>query len=354
MTMDDGGRPSRASLREVKREYKDRQKAEKQRAKDAQAYWAGQSGRSSRRPGWLVPSAVIAVLAVVATGGMYALKVSSSSTTPTAAGASPQAAGGPSASAKARASSSSSDGTDPTVVPAFSGSPAKNWPAGAKGITTPRAKQVGIYRPAQVQEAYSDVARYLQVALLDPRVLYRGSLQPVLATLGPQSSQWLHQQVALGTKTKGKQGIGWDSVANRFHVGDWRAAAEVRVKGRMRASSNRSGDLVVRFVYVAAYWLVPAKGGSPRTIAVRRTGDMYFLGNGPSHVTDPNYGGSGYTSTAGVCGSTWPYPQFVEAWVDRGSVPVVSPSPVTTTFDPTDVNAADPTSCYTDTSGFGG
>jgi len=52
---------------------------------------------------------------------------------------------------------------------------------------------------------------------------------------------------------------------------------------------------------------VPAKGGEPRTIAIRRRGDIYFPGNGPSGGAPPGYGGSGYTSTASVCGPTWPY-----------------------------------------------
>ena len=203
-----------------------------------------------------------------------------------------------------------------------------------------------------MRAAYAATERYLRAALLDPKVTYKGKLDPVFATLGSQSTAFLKKQHARATATKGKKGVYWDSVANRFHVGDWKAAAEVRVKGKMKPRIGKQGSLVVGFTYVAAYWLVPAKGGEPRTIAIRRRGDIYFLGNGPSGVTPPGYGGSGYTSTASVCGSTWPYPDYVQAWIDKDAVVTPSQDTPDESFDVGDLDAPEPTGCFEDTSGF--
>jgi hypothetical protein len=358
----DGEKPSRESMREVKKEYEARRKAEKERAEQADRYWAEQSGRATRSSGSNRTGPLIGAVAVVAAGGvaltalLHVGPFASASSATAAAGtttAAPSSSLSPTPSG-ASASPSADDGTDPKVVAAFGDSPAKSWKVGAAGIVAPKGRQVGIYRPRQVSDAYARTSAYLKVALLDPRVVYRAKLDPVFAVLGTATTQWLKQQHARGTATKGKQGIAWDWIANRFHVGDWKASPEIRLKGRMRATQNSRGELVVHFVYVAAYWLVPAKGGAARTVAIRRTGDIYFVGNGSRRVTPPNYGGSTWTSTASVCGASWPYRDFVEAWTDPRSVDVVSPSPINTSFDAGDLDAPDPTGCFHDTSGFGG
>ena len=360
--MPDGDKPSRESMREVKKEYEARRQAEKERAKQADRYWAEQTGRASRSTGSSRRGLLIGAAAVAAVGGLALTAVlhvgpfASASSAPAAAGtssAAPSSSLSPTPSG-ASPSPSTDDGTDPKVVAAFQDSPAKAWSVGAVGIVAPKGRQVGIYRPRQVSDAYARTSAYLKVALLDPRVVYRAKLDPVFAVLGTSSTRWLKQQQALGTASKGKQGIGWDEVANRYHVGDWKASPEIRVKGRMSATQDSQGQLVVHFVYVAAYWLVPSKGGAARTVAIRRTGEVYFMGNGTRRVTPPNYGGSSYTSTASVCGSSWPYRDFVEAWTDPRGVDIVSPSPINTSFDAGDLDATDPTGCFHDTSGFGG
>lgn len=361
---DEGAKPSRASMREVKREYKQRQKQQAaeqaQREQAARDYWSLESGQKRtpatsggrrRGSGFAIVALVVAVgfagyVGYRALTGQQGTAAASSSASPSAS-----ASGSPTTPSPGP-SASEDDGTDPTIVPAFEGSPAKDWPSGAAGITTPKATQVGIYRAAQVRAAYDATERYLRAALLDPRVTYRGKLDPVFATLGSRTTAFLRTQQARATATKGKKGIYWDSVANRFHVGDWRAAAEVRVKGRMTPRIGKQGSLVVGFTYVAAYWLVPAAGGEPRTIAIRRRGDMYFLGDGPSGVTEPSYGGSSYTSTASVCGSTWPYPDYVQAWPNEDAVLTPSIGTPDESFDVGDLDAADPTGCFQDTSGF--
>jgi len=356
----DGGKPSRDSMREVKREFKERQKAEQERMRAARDYWALETGRPAPVPKKSVLPAVLAVAGVAAVAVAAAFVLHLGPLASSSAATAPDGTGSTSTTATPTGAtvtptpipSASDDGTDPTVVAVFQDSPAKSWPIGAAGVVPPKPRQVGVYRPVQVAAAYDVVIRYLRAAMLDHRVVYKGKLDTVLAATGTDTATWLKAQQKLGTKTKGAKGIHWDSVANRFHIGDWKAAAEIRAKGRMYATQVKDGTLEVHFVYVAAYWLVPAKGGAARTIAIRRSGSMLFAGNGPNRVTQPSFGGAGYTSSASVCGAAWPFPDFVEAWVDPGEAKVVSPSPADSPYDPTDINAPDATGCFTDTSGF--
>ena len=359
---DEGAKPSRASMREVKREYKARQKQQAadqaRREQAARDYWSLETGQARRpttstkprRGSWV---AILALVVAVGFAGYVGFRALTGQQGPLASAEQPS--GSPSATPAASGSPGTTeaedDGTDPTIVAAFEDSPARDWGIREAAISTPNAKQVGIYRPAQVQDAYNTTAKYLYAALLDPRVTYKGKLDPVFATLGASATRFLKEQHARAKATDGKKGIFWDSVANRFRPGDWRAAAEVRVKGRMKARVDGEGRLVIGFTYVA-YWLVPAKGGEPRTIAIRRNGDMYFIGNGPTRVSTPGYGGSGYTSTASVCESDWPYPDYVQAWVDPSAVVGGSSGTPDQSFDVGDLDAPEPTGCFQDTSGF--
>ena len=257
---DEGAKPSRASMREVKREYKQRQKLlaqeQAQREQAARDYWSLETGQKRapaasgggprRGAGFAVAALVVAVgfagfVGYRALTGQPGSAAASSSTSPSASAS----ASGKPATPSPAPSAAEDDGTDPAIVPAFEGSPAKDWPSGAAGIKAPKAEQFGIYRPAQVRAAYAATERYLRAALLDPKVTYKGKLDPVFATLGSQSTAFLKKQHARATATKGKKGVYWDSVANRFHVGDWKAAAEVRVKGRMKPRIGKQGSLVV-------------------------------------------------------------------------------------------------------------
>lgn len=357
MSIDDGGRPSRESLREVKREYKARQKAEQQRAKDAQAYWDTQTRRGRRRPGWVVPAAVVATVAVVAAGGMYALKATTSGSSSTTAAAATGSARTATASATSKATpkpSPTDAGTDPTVHAAFEGSPARSWKKGMAGIAQPKAHTIGIYRTVQVAAAYRMAENYIAASVFDPHVLYKGQLSPVLTVLNPGFPTFATQQHALWVKTHGKQGLSWLSLMSRFHPGDWKAAAETRSRGHISPATLRKGALRVSFTIVAAYWLVPAKGGAARTVAVRRQGYLDFIGNGPTRVWMSEWMNS-WMNTGAVCGSSWKYPEYLEVWNDRSSVVSTIAAQGGPGFDLTDPDAALPggATCFTDTSGFG-
>lgn len=352
MSFDDGGRPSRESLREVKREYKQRQKAEKQRAKDAQAYWDGQAGRSTRRAGWKAPVAGAAALAVVAGGALLVLRpgplAPASTTVASSASPSPHSSSTPKATPKATAPA-----TDPAVQAAFEGTPARSWKKGFAGITEPTAHTIGIYRRVQVAAAYRMIEHYLAAATLDPTVLYQGKMQPVLVTLGPSFPDYATGQHAKYVSSHGKKGFDWLSLASRFHPGDWKAAAETRARGHISPARLVKGALRVDFTIVTAYWLKPAHGGAARAIVVRRWGSLDFVGYGPDNVWMQQWQNS-WLSTASVCGSHWKYPEYLEAWPNRDAVAGAQAPPAGSAYDPSDPNAPPPTGlgCFTDTSGF--
>ncbi len=357
-------RPSTESLREVKAEYKARRKAEEERAKAAKAYWDQQSGRTSSkgRGPLLAVGVLVAAAAVVGTG--YVAKLGpfagSTATTSAAAPSASAPASSPSSSASAPASptasaapgaSASDDGTDPALQAAFEDTPAAGWKPGIAGIVMPKARTVGIYQPRQVADAYAKLATYLQHVMLDPRVQFRGKLDSVFASMNPRSVTWIKQQHALFQKSGGKKGYPYGQVAVRFRPGDWRAADATRVRGKVTAKPGTQGSLELDFVYVAAYWLQPRAGGAARAVAVRLEGTAYFYGNGPRKVDRLQAGFLGMTSTAGVCGSSWPDPEYVEAWTDLTKAGGSS-GDVVGTGDLTDPDATLPTGCIHDTSGF--
>lgn len=354
--MPDGEKPSRESMREVKKEYEARRKAEKERAAAAEKYWAEQTGRSkpsSGRTGVVLGVTAVVVVGAVAATALLHLGPFATAATATDAGSPQPSASSPSSSSsapKATPSTSADDGTDPTVVPVFGDTPAKAWKSGTAAIVMPRATQVGIFRPKQVAEALAKTKAYLVAATVTPRVVFRGQLPPVFATLAPSSVTWMKQQHA-----KKADPTPWTAIANRFRPGDWRAAAEVRLRGKVTTSPGDQQTLNVHAVYVAAYWLVPAKGGTPHTVAVRREIVLRFYGRGSSHVSAAEIATwYGAISSDSVCGATWRYPDYLQAYADRSAVPVATPSAITGTWDPTDPDA--PASvgqgCFTDTSGF--
>ena len=344
----DGGGPSRDSMREVKREFKQRRKAEKERAAAADAYWRSETGRAPRRSGRGI-AVVVSLAVVAAAGGAIWFFAHQGTTTATASSTTKAAtpATGSSASSGGSASGTASPSAAATPPP-FDGTPARDWPVGTKGVVAPKAARVGIFSKAQVADAYAQAQAYLRTAMLDPAVVSKGELDPVFDAIGPYSTTWVKQQHA-ATKG-GTSALPWTYLANRFRPQDWEPNPEVRVKGRMKAQAY-GGRLRIDFRYVAAYWLEPRGPGIGRAVAVRRDGYMEFAGDGPRKAGPMFYGGSGWTITSGVCGSGWRYPNYLEAWVQtpKGAAPAP-----TATWDPTDVDSDGPSgaTCFVDPSGF--
>jgi hypothetical protein len=343
--IDDGAekpaRPSRESLREVKREARAREKEKQEREKSAKDYWAAQSdpgrtGRAGSAGRWI---AVLVTILVVGGGALYLTRSGIPGVTSPAA----NPTGAPDAS----------DGAQAEEAVPFAGTPAESWKVGAKGITLPEAKQVGLYTPDQVEAAYRKTRTYLKAAMLDRRVLFKGKLQPVLVTMTPGSRARLTKAVQKGKEhPDAKDATTWVNAANRFHPNDWRAEGETRVRGRMKARVADDGGLLVKYAYAVAYWMRPTSGGSWAPIVIRREGEAYFsaVGSGISGLWS---GRDGVTSLKSVCGSQWPYPQYLQVWPDPESV--VTPSRgVYPGWDPSDPEtvAVPEDDCFTDTSGF--
>jgi hypothetical protein len=342
-------------MREVKREFKQRRKAEKERAEAADAYWRAETGRAPRRSGRGTALAVVASVAVVAAGGaaVWLLSRPSSSTGAAASGRSSTSAPSAPASAGSSAAASTSAASTP---PPFEGTPARDWPVGAQGVVPPKPAQIGIFSRAQVADAYEQAAGYVRASMLDASVVSRGRLDPVFDAIGPVSTQWVRQQHA--RTAEGRSELPWTYLANRFRPQDWEPTTQVRIKGRMTAKAVGS-RLRIRFVYVSAYWLEPRGPGIGRAVAVRRSGSMEFLGAGPDKAGPMYFGGSTWTTTSSVCGSGWRYENYLEAYVQRPAATVPAPAatvpaPTATAWDPTDVDAPEPAGdgCFTDSSGF--
>jgi hypothetical protein len=343
--------PSKESLREVKREYKERRKADKERQKAADKYWAEQVNPGSKRArgslntvGLIVLVVGFASIAFLAFGAFQnakrpATSLADTGTTPPSTQASPSLM---------QASASS------TPEPCkFCGTKAEHWAVGAHGLVAPKPIRVGSFGPHQVGEAYSKVIEYLKAATLDSAVVFHSQLKPVFATLGPDTTAWVHKEHSLALSTKGKKGIYWASLANRFRPSDWTSATEIRVKNKLKASlGDNSGELKIHFVNITAYWLTPKQGGEPRAVLIVREGNVYFYESNANTVSPPNLGGSGWTSTASVCGSHWKDVEFVEAWTNPREVPTASKWASAPDYNPTDLDAPQPTGCWTDTSSF--
>lgn len=324
------GSPSRESRAEVRREAKER---EALRARQRAAF--NLPPERGRRPwGWMVLGLLVVALgaaAFVHWGGP---------------GADPVAAANPTG-----APVDPTDGAQAEEIEPFAGTPAESWSGWSKGLKEAKAVSVGAYSAAQVEDAQRLVRRYLKAATQDERVLFKGKLQPVLSTMDAHSREYHTTHIKSGLPDATGESWHWTFIANRFHKGDWEASRDIRTRGRIKAARLEDGDLSIPYVVTVAYWMRPAEGGPWIPVAVRREGESVFRAKDARHVRSVWMGGDGVTSSRGVCGSTWPYPQFIEAWPDRDSVATPSLQPMPQ-FDLSDPDADAASSCFTDTSGF--
>jgi hypothetical protein len=347
-------KPSKESLREVKREYKQRQKDEKARKKAADKYWAEQvnPGKSSRsgsaKNGVQVTLAAVAIASV---GFLAFGALRGSATLPSAL----PATGSTQPSVKPSPSATKASASSSPAPCKFCGTPAEHWAVGDHGLIAPKAVRVGNFGPHQVSDAYSKVIDYLKAATLDPAVVFHGKLAPVFATLGSETTAWVHKQHERSKSTKGKQGTTWAEVANRLQPADWENSGEIRVRNLFTTEPGRGSDeLKIHFVNITAYYLKPKDGMFSKVLLIRREGNMYFYEASSSTVSEPSYGGSGYTSSASVCGSNWRNPDFVEAWTNPDSVASDAVAPLDNDWDMSDPKAAIPKKglCFRNTSPF--
>ncbi|HEV2891530.1 MAG TPA: hypothetical protein VGX28_14250 [Frankiaceae bacterium] len=311
-----GERPTRESLREVKREYRQRQRAAKRPPKPPKPH-------RERARNALAALGGVALLVGVVAGGVALT-------------------GGPPKPPRAVA------GRVPVVVPTtpaptptptkrpaddpFRGSTVSHWPLGAAGLATPRAVAIAPFSARQVAAAYAATSRYLRAAMLDERVLYGGDLRPVLATLD--------------RRTDADSPV---SLANVFRRDVVRAHRGVRVNGVVSARVAKR-RLYVDFRYVAVYALRPARGGATELVAVRRQGTLLFDEAGAG-VSPAWLDAATYMTDHSVCGAGWPDgDRTLEVWLPlRSASRPVTASP-TATFNLIDPRVATPPKgCYTNT-----
>lgn len=339
-----GEKPSRESLREVKREAKERQRAEAARQKAAEQYWLAETGqaRRSRRVGpWI--ALIASALALAVGAGVLLLQRPAQQT------ASP----GGSTTLPTTASPAASSEEPAPARSVFAGTPAQGWSSGTAAIRIPEVTSTKAYIPEHAAAMRAYVKKYLVAVLLDRRVVLGGDMGPVLRAMGPdQATRWTEWLSKRSDPATGNA-LGWDALANRFHPGDWSQVEAARVKGRTRVSYSSDNCVVFTWSYAVAYGFAPSTGGPARPVVVRRDGtitacsDLFTKGPGTVLVSS-----GGYTSLDSVCGADWPYVGFINAWPDPSRAVVTSPSPVETAWDPTEVDSASPNTCFTDTSGF--
>jgi len=333
-------------MREGKREAKQRQRDEMSRRKAAEAYWAEQTRRNSRgRARWWLLGALVVCLAAGVTAFAYVTTLQRN-----LSGKDLVASGTPAPGASA----SASPADKPASTSVFAGTPAARWPVGKAGITIPAVTSTKAYIPEHAAAMRAYVKKYLVTALLDRRVVLQGDMGPFLRAMGPEQAQrwadWLGKQSDPATGNA----LAWDSLVNRFHPGDWTQVEEPRVKGRTKVSYSSDNCVVFTWSYAVAYGFEPTSGGAARPVVVRRDGTITacsdLFAQGPGYV---NVSSGGYTALDSVCGATWPYVGFVHAWPDPSRVVAVSASPVSTAWDPTDVDTESTgVGCFKDTSGF--
>lgn len=293
----DGGRPSRESLREVRREYRQRRRAA--RGKPPR----GARGRRPGRVGALLKgTAVVAV--VLAGAAAYVVWQVPPPPTGRAAQRVPVLVSPtptPSAAATARPEG------DP-----FAGTAVSHWPAGEAGFVAPGARATGGYDTATVAHAYERTLRYLRAAMLDRRVVYGADLRPVAATVQARSMTRLRPAY----------------LATVFPRAVAPAHRSVRVNGLLSARVGAYGRLHVTFRYVGVYALRPARGGETELVVVRRTGELAFDRAGRGRVGVPFVHQTSYTSSHSHCGARWPDgDRTVEVWLGPGASPSVTAAP---------------------------
>ena len=241
----------------------------------------------------------------------------------------------------------------PTAVPdggPFADTPVEDWPVGAAGIKAPIAKPVDRFAAAQVAHAYARTAKYLRVALLDPNLLYKGDLKSLRGTVSAYSfGQW-DEPVSKGPDRRTPAAL-----SNRFSTDVVSASPEIRVNGYMAARRGERRTLWVSFTYVSVYVVRPPTAPTDtELVAIRRIGTLEFTRFDAKHVSLPWVARASYTSDHSRCKGTWPHPEYLQVYFEEPS-PASTPTSEPTAIDPLeevnllDPRAKEPDRCFTNT-----
>jgi hypothetical protein len=235
----------------------------------------------------------------------------------------------------------------------FYASPVQAWGVGVEQIAADPPAAVGPFSAEQVADAYAKTRAYAAAAFLDPAVLHDGVVEPVLATLDPESITWFTENLAQPTEEDDPVFL-----VNRFSPDDVAPATpEARVNGQMTASMSdeEPGLLAVDLSAVFVYALTPAPGGGPATlVSVRRDVTLLF----EPDAQDITKVGSAwwyqgyYLNNGSRCGVPPQRLGFLDVWFFEPDG--ADDAPVDDTYNALDLDAEVPEGeCYEDVSGIG-
>lgn len=310
-------KPSKESLREVKREAKARKRSPGGYGgpgayAGAEPYARRSGGRLRRATG---------ALAVIAVGGAAVWGFSLLPEPSRAAGQGPATEQQP-----VVVPSYTPSPTPPAKTDPFAGTSVESWPVGAQGVRPPGARATGAFSSRQVAKAYAATAAFVRAGMLDRRVLYGGQREPVLATMRRSSADhWRRQDFGY--------------VGTRFRPEIAAASPIVKVNGRMTARPARGEVLLVDFSYVAVYALRPAadRAAPAELVTIRRYGVVEFSGDSAAGVTLPGVRTSTYLSSHASCGTRWPHRHYMHVRIDDegpSDGPAASPGEELDLLDP--------------------
>jgi hypothetical protein len=298
--------PSKESLREVKREYKERRKTDKERQKAADKYWAEQTSpggsSGSKTKVSTVGTAILTVGAISAVFlGVGAFQNLTRTKASQATAADPTTS--PSASNTKLPSPTSTTkpvagNTDPRYeIPGADPSDYSHWGYGTAGLKAPAPAKIGSYTSVQVADALAMTMDYLRAAILMPEVITGGKIDPVLSTFSDQTRQDLIIAHRKSQSTRGKSGYDWLIAANMFRPGDWTFKAQpgtMPTASTIKVSKGKSKDsLEVSFQVASRYTLLRKKTAVPVGVTIWRQGVLRFYKVDSASVTRPDLVESG-------------------------------------------------------------
>ncbi len=289
-------KPTRESLREVKREAKDRQRAARRPAKPPKPAKPAKPPMSARTRGrariWLalIPAALLVVAAYMHFGvNQYSPSL---------------------------LNQDASKG----VADVWVAHTASQWPTASEGIELPAAQAMGKYSGDDVKAALIASRNFVEAVTINREVVFGEKVAPVLKTLsdGPEIGSYY------GSPRVSKS---WPYLVTRFPQEALRQADDtIRYRGTIKPALHH-GLLSVDFSYATAYALESAKGKSgPEIVVVRREGTLEFAQSQPGQIGLPSAGRMYHVSDHSMCGSRWPFKAFTEAWVGVPPKPDVSPT----------------------------
>ncbi|KUO21055.1 hypothetical protein [Streptomyces dysideae] len=243
--------------------------------------WREMDGRAARRRRlWSIVGVVLAIaVAVVAVKPSLVPGLGTES--PDAPAASPL----PAETAAPTAPPGAADPEVPTLDRPFAGSPAERWADGEAGIVLPKAKAVGAYSEAQVEQALQQTRRLLVDANLAPATLRGERPKAALGVIEPHQKELLTLLDTSLRKPDGKHDpLG---LFSRFDPDDVRLAGDVvKTRGRMTVEAGKQASVVVHADYTFVYPVVQVEGPPEvtRTI-VRRVLDIELFDPARYRVT---------------------------------------------------------------------